>query len=262
MKAGEHSQIGTTVHWGATGIIAIVGFFIQLGLYLAGITDKNHRLAGRFYRKMGWWAARISPLWDFEVVGPVPDYRPSRTVVVGNHQSQADPFLVSGLPWEMKWLGKRELFKIPFVGWSMALAGDIPLDRGNRESAIEAMTVARDYLQRGMPVMIFPEGTRSKDGQLLPFKTGAFRLAIENQADVLPIAVAGTRFALEKGTFHPGRSRAVVTVGTPISTDGMTLDDVERLSEAVRAQIMELRERLIPLSSEANDALSTDEIED
>lgn len=258
MHTGQRSQIGTTLHWGATALVGLLGFYVQLGLFLVSISDKNRSLSGRFYRKMGWWAAKLSPMWKFEVVGPIPDYRPSRTVVVGNHQSQADPFLVSGLPWEMKWLGKRELFKIPFIGWSMHLAGDIPLVRGNRESAIDAMTKAGQYLQRDMPVMIFPEGTRSKDGQLLPFKTGAFRLAIENNADILPIAVAGTRYALEKGTMHPGKSHAVVSVGTPISTDGMTLDDMDHLIELTRLQIEGLRERLIPLSSEAHETMLTD----
>jgi 1-acyl-sn-glycerol-3-phosphate acyltransferase len=258
MEAGERSQIGTVIHWGATGVIALVGFHVQLLLFLASMFDKNKKLPGRFYRKMGWWAAKLSPMWKFKVVKPIPEYRPKRTVVVGNHQSQADPFLISGLPWEMKWLGKRKLFKIPFVGWSMVLAGDIPLNRGNRESAIEAMGIARDYLQRDMPVMIFPEGTRSRDGNLLPFKTGAFRLAIENEADVLPVAVAGTRFALPKGSMHPGKSNAVVTVGSPISTDGMTLDDIDRLIEMTRQQIQDMRQKLIPLSSEAGSTLLTE----
>lgn len=255
MHTGQRSQIGTTLHWGAIGLVGLLGFYVQLLLFLVAIFDKNRTMSGRFYRLMGWGSAKLSPMWKFEVVGPIPDYRPSRTVVVGNHQSQADPFLVSGLPWEMKWLGKRELFRIPFIGWSMHLAGDIPLQRGNRDSAIKAMTKAANYLQRDMPVMIFPEGTRSKDGQLLPFKHGAFRLAIENNADILPVAVAGTKHALEKGTMHPGKSHAVVSVGTPISTEGMTLDDIPALIEKTRLQIESLREKLIPLSSEAHDTL-------
>jgi 1-acyl-sn-glycerol-3-phosphate acyltransferase len=170
-------------------------------------------------------------------------------VVVSNHESNADPFIISLLPWEMKWLGKASLFKIPFVGWSMWLAGDIPVRRGEKDSAQEAMNTCARWLDKGMPIMIFPEGTRSKTDELLPFKDGAFRLAIEKGADVLPMAVSGTRRALPKHSWRFATSRALVTVGTPISTQGMTLDDVERLKNMAREQILALRASLVPLTS-------------
>lgn len=225
------------MHWIGVLVVALGGFVIQLGLFLVSFWDKNKKLPGRFYRMMGVAATRVSPAWSFGIFGPVKAYRPTNTVVVSNHQSQADPFLISGLPWEMKWLGKKVLFQIPFVGWSMTLAGDIPLNRGNRDSAKEAMGKCSEYLQRGMPVMIFPEGTRSRDGKLLPFKAGAFRLAIENGSDVLPLAVSGTHSSLPKGSWKVGHSKARVMMGDPISTKGMTLDDVDRLSDQTRAAI-------------------------
>jgi 1-acyl-sn-glycerol-3-phosphate acyltransferase len=98
-----------------------------------------------------------------------------------------------------------------------------------------------------MPVMIFPEGTRSKNGETQAFKDGAFRLAIETGADILPMAVAGTETALTKDDWRPGPARGVLTVGTPISTKGMTFADVGRLKEAARAQVIALREGLLPL---------------
>lgn len=240
--------------WAGVLFVALTGFWVQLLLFLLTIFDRNRRLPGRMYRKMGWWSAKISPAWHFRVAGEVPAYRPRRTVVVSNHQSQGDPFLISGLPWEMKWLGKKELFKIPFVGWSMVLAGDIALNRGERDSAKSAMAKCADYLRRDMPVMIFPEGTRSRDGELLPFKAGAFRLAIEEQADILPLAVAGTRFALPKGSWKVGRSDGLVTVGEPISTEGMTLDDIDALMARTRAAIEALRATIIAQSSEGASA--------
>ena len=85
--------------------------------------------------------------------------------------------------------------------------------------------------------MIFPEGTRSKEGELLPFKDGAFRLAIESRADILPIAVAGTKTALPKHSWRFGFSKGLVMVGQPISTEGLSLDDVERIKGEARAQI-------------------------
>ena len=135
-------------------------------------------------------------------------------MVVSNHESNADPFLVSFLPWEMKWLGKASAFRIPVVGWMMWMAGDIPVRaRGQRLGEGGDGAPAAGWLARGMPVMLFPEGTRSKDGQLLPFKDGAFRLAIETGADLLPLAVAGTRDALPKHSWRFGRAEGRVTVG-------------------------------------------------
>lgn len=225
------------MHWIGVLIVALGGFVIQLGLFLATVFDKSKKVPGRFYRLMGVASGIVSPAWSFNIFGDPGEYRPTNTVVVSNHQSQADPFLISGLPWEMKWLGKDVLFRIPFIGWSMSLAGDIPVHRGNRDSAKGAMQICANYLQSGMPVMIFPEGTRSREEEMLPFKHGAFRLAIENGSDILPLAVHGTRNALPKGSWKVGRSKAYVSVGKPISTKGMTLDDLQSLSDQTRAAI-------------------------
>lgn len=239
--------------WLETGLVALVGFCIQTVLALVTAPfDRRAVVRGRCFRLIGVTAARLNPFWRFGVHGPVPSGIKGRTVVVSNHESNADPFLISFLPWEMKWLGKSSLFKIPVVGWSMWLAGDIPVRRGERDSAAEAMGRCAKWLDKGMPVMIFPEGTRSKTEDLLPFKDGAFRLAIETGADVLPIAVSGTRRALPKHSWRFSTSRARVTVGTPISTQGMTLDDVERLKGLARAQIETMRAALIPLTSSSD----------
>ncbi|WP_044185687.1 lysophospholipid acyltransferase family protein [Hyalangium minutum] len=238
--------------WFEIGLMSLVGFFIQLAL--AVVTwpfDRRKVITGRCFRLVAVVSSKLTPYWDFAVHGPVPERmrKPNRTVVVSNHESNADPFLISFLPWEMKWLGKASLFKIPAVGWSMWLAGDIPVTRGDQGSAKGAMAQCAKWLAKGMPVMIFPEGTRSKTEELLPFKDGAFRLAIETGSDVLPIAVSGTRKALPKHSWRFARSRALVTVGTPISTQGMTLADVERLKGLAREQILALRASLVPLSS-------------
>jgi 1-acyl-sn-glycerol-3-phosphate acyltransferase len=111
------------------------------------------------------------------------------------------------------------------------------------------MDRCRAYLERGMPVMIFPEGTRSTSDELLPFKDGAFRLAIEAQADILPIAVSGTRTALRKHDWKLGRCRALVAVGKPIATDGMTEADIPALKQRAREEIIALRDELLPLTS-------------
>jgi len=235
--------------WIEIGLVALTGFFVQLTLAILTLPfDRNRKVVGRCFRLVGVTAAKLTPYWRFGVHGAVPRAVAPNTVVVSNHESNADPFLVSHLPWEMKWLGKASLFKVPVVGWMMSIAGDIPVHRGDKESATGAMARCKQWLAKGMPVMIFPEGTRSKTDELLPFKDGAFRLAIETQADVLPLAVSGTRKALPKHSWRFATSRGLVTVGTPISTKGMTLDDVEKLKTLAREQILSLRASLLPFT--------------
>lgn len=234
--------------WLETGLVAVTGFCLQAPLVVTWPFDKRKVITGRAFRLIGVTAAKLNPFWKFGVYGTPTPPKPL-TVVVSNHESNADPFIISLLPWEMKWLAKASLFKIPFVGWSMWLAGDIAVRRGEKDSAQEAMNTCARWLDKGMPIMIFPEGTRSKTEELLPFKDGAFRLAIEKGADVLPMAVSGTRRALPKHSWRFATSRALVTVGTPISTKGMTLDDVERLKNMAREQILALRASLVPHTS-------------
>jgi len=235
--------------WFEIGLVAFLGWIVQMVLAVfTWAFDRRRVVVGRTFRLVGVVAAHLTPFWHFSVVGPTPKVA-GRTVVVSNHESQADPFLISHLPWEMKWLGKASLFRIPVVGWMMWLAGDVPVHRGDKTSGKGAMATCARWLARGMPVMIFPEGTRGTDGALLPFKDGAFRLAIETGADVLPIAVWGTRAALPKHSWRFQYAYAAVTVGTPLSTKGMTLEDVETLKASARAQVQVLRERLRGLAA-------------
>ena len=232
-------------------VCAFCCFLLQL--LLVPITwpfDRNRVVTGKVYRSTGVLISRLTPLWDFELVGRMPARRPGRTVVVSNHCSQADPFLISRVPWEMKWLGKASLFRVPILGWSMWLAGDVPVVRGEKQSARGAMGRCRRYLERGMPVMIFPEGTRSLTDEIGPFKDGAFSLAISTGADILPLAVHGTANALPVHDWRFGRARARVIVGDPISTTGMSFEDIPRLKEIVRAEIETLRASIRPLTGE------------
>jgi 1-acyl-sn-glycerol-3-phosphate acyltransferase len=165
-------------------------------------------------------------------------------VVVSNHESFTDILLISHLPWEMKWLSKAELFRIPVMGWLMWLAGDIPVKRGFGPSAVEAMARCRKALANRVSVMIFPEGTRSKTAELLPFKDGAFRLAIEAGVPILPLAVSGTSTALRKHDWRFGKSVAEVRVLEPVETTGLGPADVSALKTRVRSLIIDARDAL------------------
>jgi 1-acyl-sn-glycerol-3-phosphate acyltransferase len=201
--------------------------------------DPSRYWTGYLFRRVTVVHQRLNPLWTFRVGGTMPDNPRNPYVVVSNHESFVDILLISHLPWEMKWLSKKENFKIPVAGWLMRLARDIELDRKDPVSAAAAMKECRTRLDDRVSVMIFPEGTRSTTGDLLPFKDGAFRLAIEAQVPILPLAVHGAATALRAHDWRQGRSTAEVRVLEPVSTEGMTLDDVPALKEQVRSRIVE-----------------------
>ena len=239
--------MGTVLNWWAwteTVLCVIIGTpIVALVFALTAPFDKGRYAAGRAFRLVAVVALRLNGLWKFRARGELRDPR-RPYVVVANHESYADIFLISTFPWEMKWLSKDSVFKIPLMGWMMTMAGDIKLVRGNRDSAAGAILSCRDRLAKRVSVMIFPEGTRSKTWEMLPFKDGAFRLAIEAGVPILPIAVAGTRNAMAKGTFRFLRARAIAQALEPIDTAGMTLSDIGALKQRTRERIEEGRRAL------------------
>ena len=208
--------------------------------------DPTQRAPGRWMRRLGRTAGRLTPLWSFEIEGEPPaDIARTGYVVVANHESQADPFLLSWLPFDMRWVAKEELFKPPFIGWAMRFGGDIPLRRGQGDSVRAMMDECSRALAGGISVMMFPEGTRSRDGELLPFKDGAFALAIRAQVPILPIALAGTREMRPKHSRWFGKAHARARILLPIETRGLGSADVgfvrDRAREAIRAALPDLR---------------------
>ncbi len=223
--------------WVAAGLIILAALPLQLLLWLLTRPfDRNLAVPGRFLRLAGASLGGCYPGWHFRVEGRWPRGGGPR-VVVSNHQSLLDIVLLSRLPREMKWVAKESLFAIPWMGWMFRLSGDIPVRRGDAESGGEAMARARAYLDRGMSVMIFPEGTRSRDGRLLPFKSGAFRLAIEAGVPVQPVVVSGTAAGLAKGGTRIAPCRATARLLAPISTAGLTRADIPALRDRVRAEM-------------------------
>lgn len=228
-------------------LAACVLVWLPLMLVLRLVTapfDRGHYAVGYLFRRIGPVVATLNPFWHFRTAGVFPRDPRNPYVVVSNHESFADILLISHLPWEMKWLSKAELFRYPLLGWMMRLAGDVPVKRGFGPSAVEAMARCREILSRRVSVMIFPEGTRSTTADMLPFKDGAFRLAVEAGVPILPLAVSGTGPALAKHDWRIGRSTATVRVLEPVETAGLTVEDVPALKERVREMILGARDAL------------------
>jgi 1-acyl-sn-glycerol-3-phosphate acyltransferase len=186
-----------------------------------------------------FWAATyvyMSPLWHLRVEGR--DRLPWRApaVLVANHASLIDILVLFALYRPYKWVSKKENFKVPFIGWNMSLNDYVPLVRGDRGSVEAMMDRCKELLRASCPVLIFPEGTRSKTGELQPFKDGAFRLAFETRVPVIPIAVHGTGAALPKHGFIL-RQRMDARVEVLEAIDPTRFDSMEALREATRAAI-------------------------
>lgn len=151
-------------------------------------------------------------------------------VYIANHLSFVDVWaLLVALPGSLRFVGKRELFRIPIFGTALRVSGQIPIDRQDRLAAVASFEVAGRLLAAGHSAMVFPEGTRSLDGSLQPFKKGAFVLAIATQRPVVPVVVVGTFGILPKGGIVPRAGRVEVRIGVPIVTTGLTYDDRDAL---------------------------------
>jgi 1-acyl-sn-glycerol-3-phosphate acyltransferase len=199
--------------FGWKGVLYILGHGgVRLGLFLSGIT---FRVAGREHIPFGRSAVYCS-----------------------NHQSNVDPPLVfEALHPRMHILYKREIDAIPVLARAFRLGGFIPIDRRNKEAAQQSIEAGAKSIRAGNSFLIFPEGTRSKTGELLPFKKGGFIMAIKAQAPVVPVAVQGGRESMKKGSWIIQPVTVSIRVGLPEETTGLKLEDRAELIARVHRQI-------------------------
>ena len=215
---------------GSPGILYRVGLLgVRLGLWLSGI---RHTVTGREYVR-----------------------RDRAAVYAVNHASNVEPPILfatlSPLFPRLRVLYKAELRKLPVLTRAFDLAGFVPLERGNRDQSLPAVERAAEALREGNSFLIFPEGTRSRTGELLPFKKGGFIMALKAQAPIVPVAIAGARAAMRKGSPWIQPVTVKVAFGAPIETAGMTMDDRDRLIALVRAEVERLLTALQAGSSPA-----------
>lgn len=161
--------------------------------------DPNRRLLHLY---ASWWASiylKTNPFWRLTIEGREHIDSKGSYVLVANHQSYTDIFVLYQLFLPYKWVSKESIFKVPFIGWNMRLNQYVSIARGNLASIKEMMQVCRSWLERGASLMMFPEGTRSADGDIQHFRDGSFRLSVDCNVPVVPIVVDGTRVILPKG---------------------------------------------------------------
>ena len=206
---------------------------------ISSLFDRNGRTQHNFARLWSWLVMKtaLSPVKITGAAVDKTDISKPRVYAV-THASALDiPILYVYLPFQFRIVFKSELLAYPFVGWHLKRSGQVCINQQNPAASIGAIKSALRSLRSGMPLVIFPEGGRTRDGQIQPFLPGAFFLAIKAQADIVPIALIGTFDLLPMNTYHIKCQPLEMRVGEPVSTAGLTLRDTDEVSAKVKAAI-------------------------
>lgn len=228
-------------------IISVSVFTVAFGVTAVLLSPFNPsgRLVHWFAR---WWARTL--LWVARVpvrvdgLDNIPAGQPC--VLVSNHASAADiPILFSSLPIQFRIVAKDSLFHIPILGWCMRLAGYISINRTNPKKAMRSLKRAARQIREGYPAVVFPEGTRTRTGKLLPFKTGAFLLAIESGVPVVPVAISGSFDILAKGSMKIRPDvQVALRIGPVIETTGYRANDRRSLALSAHKAVQDSLSRV------------------
>lgn len=218
-----------------TGLMVLKTILAAAKAVITGdnVSNCSHDVAGQWGRGV----LKLSPFWDFKVTGRehLPKQGDAPIVIVANHQSSVDIWALYLLDIQFRWLSKAEVFDIPLLGTAMKLAGYVSVKRGDAESQAAAFKASRHWLRQGVSMVYFPEGSRSLDGKLKPFKTGAFRLSELERVDILPMAIRGTSSMLKKTSYIPSAAHVDIQLFPP--TRRQDKESLEDFVERVRMTI-------------------------
>ena len=216
-------------------------FWVALLIWCVTVPfDPQRRVLHRFSCFWGHHYVWVCPYWTATFTGRehIPN---TAAMMVSNHQSLGDILLLYGLNRHFKWVSKASIFKLPFIGWNMVLNRYVRLVRGDRRSIVRMMKDCRSHLDEGSSILMFPEGTRSRNGNIKAFKPGSFTLAKKANVPIVPIVIDGTGEALPKSGYLIGadqRLHFTVRVLPPISPEDFP-DDLNTLSDYVRDQMVQ-----------------------
>ncbi len=248
MKTVAPSDVARSVLiWAGFAGVTLMAVPPMLLGYPLVLIDPNRAISDAYLRTIGRILVGLNPRWRVDVEGREHVDRGGPFVLVVNHQSLFDLIVTGFLHHRAKYLGKSSVFKVPIFGWALKIAGEVPVERGNRVSGSQALGELRRWLGRGVSVCLFPEGTRSKDGSIAPFKLGAFNLAIQTHCPIAPVVLSGARDLLPKHSLVFQRTAHIrVRVLPPVSTVGLDSSDAPRLAEEIREAMTQALAELEP----------------
>jgi len=247
-RRSPHAIRGKTYGWlSRLRSYFILDLLIWFYTLLLGLLALPGGLFDRSGRRLHWFSQAWSWLIMKTILSPVKvtgldRIDTSKTHVYAvNHASAMDiPFLYVHLPFQFRIVFKKELLVYPVVGWQLKRSGQVCIDQQKPTNSIAAIRSAVKSLKSGMPLVIFPEGGRTPDGEIKPFLPGAFFLAIKAQVDIVPVALIGTYELLPMDTYHIKCRPLEMRVGEPISTAGLTMRDLEAVSKRVKKAMEDL----------------------
>ncbi len=208
---------------------------------LSQLFDRKLSTMHRLTRLWAWLLIKSNPAWKIRVSGGQGLDPRKGYVIVANHQSIADiAAVLTAIPLHFKFISKKEVYRVPMMGWHMRAAGYLSLDRNSKESAKNVLFESRRWLKENVSMLLFPEGTRSLDGQIHEFKLGAFKLAQDVGAEVLPVVIDGTGDCVPKSTLKISNPAVFkVSIGKPVRLGGAAVEDLPQAVETIRQEMIE-----------------------
>jgi len=227
-----------------TPIYFTIGFILLL---LTGLFDRDRKILHYYSYFWGLQHYWVSPWWRINVTGLENVVPKKKYIIMSNHQSMLDICLLYKVPKIFKWISKKEVVKIPFVGWALWLHRDVLITRGDRAGLKKMMKESEDYLSRNTSIIMFPEGTRTKDGKMHEFKEGGFLLAKTTKTAILPVVINGNYDLQKKNSWQLKRKQKFqVKILPEISETEVATTSPKEMMSKVHALMLTTHQQLAP----------------